>query len=70
MNAKQQTNNLKWIIIYIIYINSNAKVAKALRSEENLDITLGAKKEKPVAVKYMIPKATAPKDSVSHTKHK
>ena len=54
----------------MIYINSNAKVAKALRSEENLDITLGAKKEKPVAVKYMIPKATAPKDSVSHIKHK
>ena len=54
----------------MIYINSNAKVAKALRSEENLDITLGTKKEKPVAVTYMIPKATAPKDSVSHTKHK
>ena len=52
----------------MIYINSNAKVAKALRSEENLEITLGAKKEKPVAGKYMIPKATAPKDSISQTK--
>ena len=46
------------------YINSNAKVAKALLSEENFEITLGAKKEENIAVKYIIPNEYAPIDSI------
>ena len=45
------------------YINSKEKVARAFLSDENLEITLGAKNEKNVAVKYIIPNAIAPNDS-------
>ena len=40
-------------------------MARAFLSDENLEITLGAKNEKKVAVKYMIPNATAPNDSIN-----
>lgn len=48
------------------YINSKEKVANAFRSEENQEITLGAKNEKKVAVKYIIPKDIAPNDSIHY----
>ena len=42
-------------------------MARAFLSDENLEMTLGAKNEKNVAVKYMSPNAIAPNDSISET---
>lgn len=48
-----------------VYQNSNEKKARATLSEGKCEMTEGAKKELTVAVIYMIPRESAPTDSIN-----